>query len=63
MLKKVRTLLKTDTARATFSELLRTRTPLYARIADVRIDIASLSHDEVAEMMLNKIGNLISTRQ
>jgi len=63
MRKKVRPLLQTETPRATFAELLRTRTPLYARIADVRIDTASLSHDEVAEMILNKIGNLISTRQ
>ena len=63
MRKKVRPLLQTETPRATFAELLRARTPLYARIADVRLDTSSLSHDEVAEIILNKIGNLISTRQ
>ena len=63
MRKKVRPLLQTETPRATFAELLRTRTPLYARIADVRLDTSSLSHDEVAEIILNKIGNLISTNK
>jgi shikimate kinase len=58
-----RPLLQTKNPRATFAELLRTRTPLYATIADVRIDTSSLSHDEVAEMILNKIGNLVSTKK
>ena len=61
--KKNRPLLQTENPRATFAELLRTRTPLYARIADVRIDTSSLSHDEVAEMILNKIGNFISMKK
>jgi shikimate kinase len=50
-----RPLLQTENPRKTFSELLRTRTPLYARIADVRIATSLLSHEEVAEMILNKI--------
>ena len=58
-----RPLLQTENPRKTFSELLRTRTPLYARIADVRIATSSLSHEEVAETVLNKIDNLTSTKK
>ena len=58
-----RPLLQTENPRATFAELLRTRTPLYAKIADIRIDTSSLNQDDVAEMILNKIGNLISTKK
>jgi shikimate kinase len=58
-----RPLLQTDNPRNTFAELLRTRTPIYARIADVRIDTSSLSHEEVAETVLNKIDNLTSTKK
>jgi len=58
-----RPLLQTKNPRKTFSELLRTRTPLYARIADVRIDTSSLSHEDVAETILNNIHNLTSTNQ
>jgi shikimate kinase len=61
--KKNRPLLQTQDPRATFAELLRTRTPFYAKIADIRIDTSSLNQDDVAEMVLNKIGNLVVTRQ
>ncbi len=60
--KKNRPLLQTENSHATFAELLRTRTPLYAKIADIRIDTSLLNQDDVAEMILNKIGNLISTK-
>jgi shikimate kinase len=58
-----RPLLQTENPRATFTELLRTRTPLYAKVADIRIDASSPNQDDVAEMILNKIGNLISTKK
>jgi len=61
--KKTRPLLQAENPRATFAELLRTRTPLYAKIADIRIDTSSLNQDDVAEVILNKIGNLILTKQ
>ncbi len=61
--KKNRPLLQTENPRATFAELLRTRTPIYDKVADIRIDTSSLNQDDVAEMILNKIGNLISTKQ
>jgi len=53
--RKTRPLLQAENPRATFAELLRTRTPLYAKIADIRIDTSSLNQDDVAEMILNKI--------
>jgi shikimate kinase len=58
-----RPLLQTENPRAVFAELLRTRTPLYAKIADVRIDTSALSHDEAAEAILSKIDYLTSTKQ
>lgn len=61
--KKNRPLLQTEDPRATFAELLRTRTSLYTKIADIRIDTSSLRHDDVAKMILNKIGNLVATKQ
>jgi len=61
--RKNRPLLQTENPRTTFAELLGTRTPLYAKIADIRIDTSSLNQDDAAEMILNKIGNLFSTKQ
>jgi shikimate kinase len=58
-----RPLLQTEDPRNKFSELLRTRVPLYAKIAEVRIDTSTLIHDEVADMILDKIDDLTSTKQ
>jgi shikimate kinase len=41
-----------------FSELLRGRQPLYAKAADLQVDTSELTHDEVADMILNKIEEL-----
>jgi shikimate kinase len=51
-----RPLLKTADPRATFSELLGQRQPLYAAAADFKIDTSSLTHDEIADEILHKIG-------
>jgi shikimate kinase len=58
-----RPLLQTENPRNRFSELLRTRVPLYAKIAEVRIDTSTLTHDEVADLILGKIDDLTSTKQ
>jgi len=50
-----RPLLQTEDPRKTFSELLKTRAPLYANAADLRVDTTSLTHDEVADAILSKI--------
>lgn len=58
-----RPLLQAENPRNKFSELLRTRVSLYAKIAEVRIDTSKLTHDEVADMILDKIDDLTSTKQ
>jgi shikimate kinase len=58
-----RPLLQNENPRATFSKLFREREPLYAAAADIRIDTSRLTHDEVAETILAKIGELTAATQ
>jgi shikimate kinase len=58
-----RPLLKTENPRKTLSEILRARSPLYARVADIRVDTSALNHDEVAAAILSKIEDSIATRK
>jgi shikimate kinase len=53
-----RPLLQTENPRATLVELLRVRVPLYREAADVQVDTSRLTHDEVAEAVLNKVEAL-----
>ncbi len=53
-----RPLLQTANPRETFSEMLRTRSPLYAKMADVRVHTSTLTHDEVVDKILSEIENL-----
>ena len=53
-----RPLLQTENPRATMVELWRIREPLYRAAADVRLDTSRLTHDEVAEAVLQKIESL-----
>jgi shikimate kinase len=53
-----RPLLQTENPRATLTELLRMRLPLYRQAADFQIDTSRLSHDEVAEAILTKMESL-----
>ena len=53
-----RPLLKSNNPRATFTELLHDREPLYAAAADFQIDTSLLSHDEIADQVLEKIAAL-----
>jgi shikimate kinase len=53
-----RPLLQTADPRATLVELLRVRDPLYRAAADVRLDTSRLTHDEVADAILESIGKL-----
>jgi shikimate kinase len=50
-----RPLLRTENPRATVTELLRARVPLYESAADVEVDTSALRHDEVAKLILEKI--------
>jgi len=58
-----RPLLQKENPRAIFSKLFREREPLYAAAADIRIDTSRLTHDEVAETILNKMEEFSSLRQ
>jgi shikimate kinase len=50
-----RPLLQTDNPRATVTELLRARLPLYRSAADIEVETSALTHDEVAKVILAKI--------
>lgn len=50
-----RPLLQTENPRATVTTLLAKRLPLYRGAADVEIDTSTLTHEEVAKLILQKI--------
>jgi shikimate kinase len=50
-----RPLLQTENPRATMTELLRARLPVYRQTADLEVDTSLLRHDEVAEQILEKL--------
>ena len=56
--KQNRPLLQTKNPRKTFSEILDARRPLYANIADVRIDTSVLTDEEVAVAILAKLRRI-----
>ena len=58
-----RPLLQTEDPRTTFSEMVRARAPLYAKVADIRIDTSALTHDEVADVILRKVEESVTTRK
>jgi shikimate kinase len=58
-----RPLLQKENPRAIFSKLFKEREPLYAAAAGIRIDTSRLTHDEVAETILNKMEEFSSLRQ
>jgi shikimate kinase len=53
--KQNRPLLQTKSPRKAFSEILRSRRPLYASIADIRVDTSILTDEEVAVAILAKL--------
>ena len=53
-----RPLLQTENPRATLSELLRTRLPLYRQAADFQVDTSRLTHDEVADAVMANMEGL-----
>jgi shikimate kinase len=53
-----RPLLQNEHPHASFSDLLRNRRPLYAAAADFELDTSFLTHDEIADEILDKIGKL-----
>ena len=53
-----RPLLKTENPRAVFVEMLQARRPIYAKVADIRVDTSALTHEEVAGAILIKMEEL-----
>lgn len=56
-----RPLIQKENPRKVYSELFRQRGPLYAAAADVQVDTAAKTHDEVADAILNKLEE-VATR-
>jgi shikimate kinase len=52
-----RPLLQTANPGASLSELLAAREPLYRRAADLRVDVAQRSPEDIAELILENIKN------
>ncbi len=56
--KRNRPLLQTKNPRKSFSEILTARRPLYAKIADIRVDTSVLTAEEVAVAILAKLRRI-----
>ena len=56
--KQDRPLLQTKNPRKAFSQILRARRPLYANIADIRVDTSVLTDEEVAVAILAKLRRM-----
>ena len=56
--KKNRPLLQTENPRKSFSEILSARRPLYAKIADIRVNTSVLTDEEVALAILAKLTRM-----
>ena len=56
--KQNRPLLQTKNPRKTFSQIHSARRPLYANIADIRLDASVLTDEEVAVAILAKLGRM-----
>ncbi len=57
-LKQNRPLLQTENPRTTFSQIFEARRPLYANIADIRVDTSMLTDEEVVMAILVKLGRM-----
>ena len=58
-----RPLLQNENPRASFSDLVRNRRPLYAAAADFEVDTSFLTHDKIADEILDKIHKLAVTER
>jgi shikimate kinase len=56
--KQNKPLLQTKNPRKTFSQILRARRPLYANVADIRVDTSVLTDEEVAVAILAKLRKM-----
>jgi shikimate kinase len=56
--KQNRPLLQTKNPRKSFSQIVGARRPLYANIADIRVDTSVLTDEEVAVAILAKVRRM-----
>jgi shikimate kinase len=56
-----RPLLQRDNPREVFAQISKARLPLYARIANIRVDTSVFTDEEVALAILSKVGRLVPT--
>jgi shikimate kinase len=56
-----RPLLQRDNPREVFAQISKARLPLYARIANIRVDTSLFTDEEVALAILSKVGRLVPT--
>jgi shikimate kinase len=61
--KRNRPLLQTENPRKTFAQILGARRPLYANIADIRVDTSVLTNEEVAVAILAKLKGVSPRRE
>jgi shikimate kinase len=61
--KRNRPLLRTKNPRKTFSRILGARRPIYANIADIRVDTSALTDEEVAVAILAKLSRVNPKRE
>jgi shikimate kinase len=54
-----RPLLQRDNPREAFAQISKARLPLYARIANIRVDTSQFTDEEVAVAILSKLGRLV----
>lgn len=57
--RKTRPLLQTENPRQTLSDLLAIREPLYRALADIVIDTSAMTHQQVADVVLEKVAKLV----
>jgi shikimate kinase len=55
-----RPLLQHENPRRAFAQMLQARLPLYAKVADMRVDTSALTDDEVAVAILTKFKEALS---
>ena len=58
-----RPLLRTKDPRATITNLMSARYPLYRSVADITVETSGLTHQEVADRVLAAITRLVSRPQ
>ena len=60
---RTRPLLQNENPREAFAQMIRARLPLYAKVADIRVDTSVLTEDEIAVAILSKLRRIGTIRE